>query len=649
MTAAAPSNQQRSLARRSRRRLIRRPILGVYLNRPSLDIDPRALDDCLNVRIRDGKIRNEGLGWENFPQFASDANRINLDDKQVTLIDEYRSRAGSTTVIMANKTDVFKFNPGAGPPATVTYMTPRYAAGSAEVIAGPTTTVTGTGTLWKTAKVTAPVTLGYGDNVRPGDFISFGDAAEVELTATWHEIASITDDTHLELVASTATVADGDYTIRQTFTGTVDDLWLTATFENAQDASPVGSDVYYVTNGKEMMSWNGVATEFSFFFPGFIGRGIIKTKGVLAFWNLLEAGQEKPGQVAYSEISKPNNFSTNGAGRIEPTDGVRDLKIIKPIGDQFACYFHGDIVMMQFVDAPLFFIARVAVPGVGVIAPRAMMDFGDFHEFLSTDAAYRFDGVTIEESMSQVFRSVLRGVAPNRVKRAYAYIDEENAEVIWSVPLTTDGQGAEQPPKKAFVEHYIEDVGPNLPTPMTIREFEFTAIGTFEASSSLKFEDFPATAFNATALTWGSRELSASFPFQIAGDDNGDIYILNTVNTRNGVGFDSFVTFPRVALADGNFKGLVERIEPFAGTRGGASGYKLIVFLNVFDTPDGDRKDAHLLNFDITQAGLRYVPVRKSGRYGSIAFGTFKILQAEASTPWDLEGYAITVSPVGER
>ncbi len=628
--------------------------MGVYLDRPSLDIDPRALSGCRNIRIKDSRIRSDGMGWENFPQFASNTNRINLDNRRVLMIDTYRSRSGSTTTLFANMKDIFRFNAAAGPPATVTYMTPRYDTGTASC-AGSTTTIVGGGTSWDTDIVTAPVTGGYGKNAKAGYYIAFGSAAEVALDATWYEIDSVTDNTHLELLVDPGVVADGAYTIRQCLTGDNNDIFESEIFQDAQDSSPVGSDEYFLTNGVEMLSWNGAATEFSWFYPGFIAKNLLAHRQVLAFWNFIEGSEDHPGSLSYSELNNPKNQATNGAGRIQPADGVLDLLNVVPLGDQIVCYFQGDIVLMQYVGPPVYFIYRVAVPGVGLLAQRAIMDFGDYHEFLSNDSGYKFDGVAIAESGQQVFREVLRTISPNLAGQAYAHMDEENGEVIWSVPLTIDGSGADQAPTTAYTEHYLEDVGQNLQKPMAIRDFPFTAVGNYQATSSLSFDDLTGTAFEDSALTWDDRALSAAFPFLIAGDDNGDIYILNTSNTRNGAGFESYARFPRTALGDGEYKGLVHRIEPHTTRRQGAGrqgdvGYALGIELRVFDSADGDAVASQSNEFDLTHQGLRYVPFRRAGRYGDVRFFTNGIAaRVGRPEPWDCNGYEIKVSAMGSR
>jgi hypothetical protein len=646
MSAVAPALRQSASG--LVRRPVRRPNHGVYLNRPSLDIDPRGLEDCLNVRLRDGRISSDGMGWENFPFLAS--SPINLDDLRVLLIDEYRSRSGSTTLILCNNDDVFRYDTGT---EAVLYLTPIYATGTASMAGGGDKTVTGIGTAWKTAKTTTPSAGGYGNNVRPGDFISFGANDENDPAATWYEIDSVTDDTHLELFVDPGVIGAAAYTIRQTLTGDNNDIFNSAIFQDALDSTPAGLDVYYLTNGVEMLEWDGSSEQMDWFYPGFVAKNLLTFRQTLIVWDVLEGSQNKPGVFKYSDTGYPRNFATGAADEITPSDGVRDLMQVIPLGDQAALYYQDNIILGQEVGAPVYFVFRVAVPGVGLVAPKAIMDQGDYHEFLSREGAYKFNGVGIKESMSQVFREVLRTAAPNRIRNAYAEIDEEMGEVVWSVPLTTDGSDEDQAPTRAYTQHYLEDLGQYLPDPVMIRDFPFTAVGSFQSSSAMQFDDFPESAdgqFDTSALRWDDRELAGSFPFKLAGDDAGNIYILNTSNTKAGAALDSWAQFPRRALGDGELLGLVHRIEPYTTRRQGA-GYELLVTLYAYDFADGDVVATTALGFDLSHGGLRYVPFRKAGRFGSVRFGTAGLTaggQAEPQ-PWDSAGYEVAVSPMGSR
>jgi hypothetical protein len=213
------------------------------------------------------------------------------------------------------------------------------------------------------------------------------------------------------------------------------------------------------------------------------------------------------------------------------------------------------------------------------------------------------------------------------------------------VPLTTDGQADPQPSVTAYVEHYLEDVGPNLPVPMTIRDFPFTAVGTYERTGALAFSDFPQTAdgqFDATSLRWDDRNFQDQFPQMIAGDDDGNVWILNQSNSKNGAAINSYARFPKFAVGDGEYKGLVHRIEPHTTRRSGS--YSLGVTFIAYDFADGGVVGVSRGVFDLKHQGLRYVPVRHSARYGELYYYTNGV-----DEPWDIGGHEVKVSPMGSR
>lgn len=630
-------------SRRTRKQM-RKPNLGLYLDRPQLEMDPRAMADCGNVRIKDGVVRNQNMGREPFPTSA--AAPLNLDNQQPLLIDQFFSRAGAQSLVFGNKFDLFLFDDVA---LDLAYLTPRYQTGTVD---NPVSNqaIVGTTTLWATDKTTLPVaTSTYGNNADVGDEIFFGAIDEVDPDSTWHEIDVVTDDTNLHITTDPGVLGGATaYTIRHRFTGDNFDVWDTEVFPDAQEDD---EDKYFVTNGIHMLSWDGQADQMEYFFPGFTARGFLYEKQIMMAFFIVEATENKPSAIKTSRLNFPEDYTTEEATEFQSGDTIADLKALKRLGDVVVAYYERDIALLQFVGPPIFWISRTAIPGIGLIASLAIMDFGDFHEFLSSDSAYKFDGVTLNEVAPQVFREILRKSAPNRIDRAYAHIDEEQGEVIWSIPLTTDGSDVDEGSKLAYVEHYLEDVGPNLPVPMTLRQFNATATGYFQRTSTLRFDNLsisPEHDFDKFNFAWDDRVFLASFPFNLMGLENGDIYIINTRDDNfdgtNSTGFSSFAIFPIRPVIDGRQKGMITRFEPQTIQRGGSGGYVLTIFLQTTDTPDGEDVGGTALLWDMTGTGLRYVSTRLPGRFVRPFY-----LTSGASQPWDLAGHAQEAVPIGER
>lgn len=665
-------------------RNVRRPNLGLYLDRTDSEMDPRAVSACNNAAIVKGEITTRNMGWSVFPELNAAGAQYNLDNLQVLLIDRLETRAGAVISIFANQRDIF-YHDAAG--MLLKYITPIYATGLCGNDGGPDNfTITGTGgTLWDTQRVTSPVLLGYGNNAVPGMFISFGSATENLPTATWHEIDTVTSDTVLTILTDPGVIAAGTpYTIRQVLTGDNSNQFSSETFPDAQtlllaDGVTSGNrdeDTFYVTNGLEMLEWNGSTATCTWFFPGFVARGLLQHKQILLAYNITEAGEEKPGAIKTSQLNFCEEFSGFEATEFVSANGRSEVLRLLPLGDTIIAYYRQDVETVTFVGPPLFWLIRSAIPGKGLLAANAVVDFGDFHEFLSDDTAYQFDGVTVREVMPQVMREVLRKHAPNRSGGAYAHRDFQNGQVIWSLPLSTDGPAVDQPPVTAYTEHYLEKASDQTPVPVMQRDFPFTATGYFtRGTPALRFSDFFGLSnddFSQLNVPWDDRSLQASFPYSIAGDGNGNIWILGTASVKGEAAVQadstytskitSFVRFPRFALIDGETNGMLQWVEPFANQEGVAGNLMMqLVMRDRFDDligtfEPGPSSPDYDTSFDLLHGapeklfGLpgpgRHVAFRAVGRYADLFLQNNVAVKGSFFT---CGGYRVSVVPRGFR
>ena len=236
--------------------------MGLFLDRPPFTMDPRALQSCNNVRIEQGRVRSDLIGWapSTLPSVAAG----------LIYFSQFISSQNQRRLIGVTPTDLIRFD------LTNTYMTPIYSVGFVSVNNG-STAVTGSGEMrWNTdiqfgdqvtasatasagatafftnnsivttigagvtaTDITAPgainpgtyvvslsqsgppykVTLSQslvqaitsGDTVqlgsgvhlrniaRPGDQISFGTENNTSMTATWYTIQSVNSDNSLTL------------------------------------------------------------------------------------------------------------------------------------------------------------------------------------------------------------------------------------------------------------------------------------------------------------------------------------------------------------------------------------------------------------------------------------------------------------------
>jgi hypothetical protein len=616
---AAPAAIQVPIPK-ERREVVTPVNLGVFLGRPGIHVPKGGMKDCLNVRVKEQTVRNENMGWGTFPVGGTP---INLDDEQVVHFDQFFEQSGTQTLIFATIKDLFRYDQVA---EDVKYLTPHYdqSVTTAIVKDNGTSTVTGTagigGTEWD-------LTTEGRANVRAGDMIHFGDANYVTQDATWYEVDSVTDEDTLVVVGDASGEATGAYTIRQLFDGGVFDRWSSDTFLNGL---PHNEDRWYATQGTDPpVFWDGSDVTATFFDPGFTCKVLRLHKNMLLYGNMVESGVYKPAAIRNSNVANPQDVTTGLASEFTSTDAIDGLVELIPIGDIMTAYHERSINILQFVGLPFVFVIRTAVPGIGPIGGGAIIDFGDFHEFIAADAAYEFNGVGIEEIGGHVFHEVLRRASPDRITRIITHVDEESGDAHWIVPQISDAAADETAgAKQAYTEHYLEEAnlrGTEGFVPMTIRDLPATATGYFERSQTLTFAGL-VEEFQSVNYKWNDRFLETAYPFNLFGTEDGYIYVMSTSSDQisgasTPVAVNSFAHFRRFPVIDGETKGVVRRVTPFALERPGAVE-DVNVKLYAADSAHRSSVLKGTKTFALDYSGNRFVTFRKMMRYAEVQFGT---------------------------
>ncbi len=594
------------------------PGMGLFLGQSPLDVDRRALVDGMNFRIKQGKLSNANLGWVPFSAEAW----LPLNGP-VILIDNFFPGGATELLIFATPTDFYQYVPGA--PDSVVYITPRYEVGTA---ASTGTAVTGTSTLWTTA------------GIKAGDEITFGTAGVTDPDATWFVVASVGGETSITLTAS-ATASDGPYTIRRLFEGQVSDNW---SFDQFVNDGVSGDDLWLATNGvDDVVSWNGLADQMTLHPElGFTAKVITVFSNMAIYANIVQSGVDKPTDIINSDVGTPLLAGSTGVGLSEQFrvhDGTDPILNMVPLGDNLVAYSGGHITPIQFVGDPFVFLFRQALSSLGPVGHNALVDFGDFHVFIGADAMYEFDGVTLTELNGHLWREVIRQIDPTRQARLYAHFDEENGDLIWSVPLTTDADAGDTEGQSvvAYSEHYLEDAG-DFGSPYSKRSFPFLSTGFFERATGLTWADMTQT-WASTSFSWNDRFFSQLFPQNLGGDKTGNIWLLNESQLADGALLPSTVKFGRLALGSGRDRGLLTRVYPYTEVTSG----DLDVDIFISDHAAAAASLTESFAFDLSlPAEEHFVSPFRAGRFVDIGFGT-------AGHLWILHGYDTDIRFGGKR
>ncbi len=606
--------------------------LGLYIGTSPLAIPAKATPNCNNVRLRDGKITNEKIGYELFMT-------LGLTD-QVLLIDSFVQSTGAAITIFGTRRDLYQYDSGSNEPK---FITPIHTTGTASITNG-TKNVAGAGTpLWDT---------GTPKNAKAGDFIHFTSATQVDVDAVWYEIASVTDDDNLVLVENLAEATHTTvvYTIRQTFTATDADFWDTDVFPDApqgDETSMAAGDHWFATNGSEIVVWDGNLARVLVLATAATGLAITcKTltyyKNMMLYGNLLEAGSLKSAHFKNSAIADPEKISGLDANEFVALEGIDFIEAMIPMGDMVVVYGTNAIAVIQFVNVPVFFAIRTVTPGIGVYSGRMVMDYGDYHEFLSNDKAYRFDGVRLLPIGDQVFPEILRQADRGRSHKSLVFISEEELEVYWVVALAADpGTGTEKSATVAWTQHYAEQVG-NSPVPYMRRDLPVTAAGTFTDANLGRFSDF-TEGFHELQFPFGSSFFTSEFPVILIGDENGFIWRMNTVSKQGAnAELESFVESPVRPLTEGRGVGIIRRIEPHLTKF--PTSTALTVESRSFNRVGADPLIGNEGDVEVDHSNLRYKPNRQSGRYGQVKFSSSLL-----TSIWAMEGYRVETEELGDR
>jgi len=599
-------------------RAVTMPNYGLYYDRPPISIPPRGLKDGYNFRVKNGALSNLNLGWERFYPAG-----VGLHGR-VQEFANFSPREQAEHLVFFTQTDIYRHDSVTNRPV---FLTPQYDTGTA---AASGTTVTGTSTLWAA-------------NAKAGDFIHFGDANYAGWDPDdWFEIDSVTDNDTLVLVDDAGTVADGPYTIRQTFIGNSNNLWSVAIFVEDEDS---GDDLMIATNGvDDIISWNGTdATVTLHPELQFVAEAVVVFANMMIYVNVTTGGVTYPTSIINSDIGKPLAAGATGTGLSEQfrvTDRQEPLILGKVLGNNLVLYSRRQLIVAQFLGDPLIFAFRVAASDLGPMGLRGVADFGDYHEFLGADGQYNFDGVSVREINQHVGREIVRTADPLRRLFVYAHFDEENGDLIWSVPQNTDaGSGdLDSAPASAWSEHYLEVMPVGVGRAFSRRAWPFTASGYYSRATGLIWSEATETWADYN-YAWNDQFLSLAFPLNLVGDENGDIFIANQTQSGDGAALPSYVRTARVPLSDGKQRALLSRIYPFTAQL----NYTLDITTWLADFATSTALDGGTLEYDTSHVeGQFFVTPYRRARFVELQFGS-------DGTPWTLEGWDYEVKSGGRR
>lgn len=603
------------------------PFQGLMLDRPPWQVPLQGFTDCNNVRLQNGTITSDLLGWDTWKALQLNGPAL--------IIDTFVS-GGSYYLVFASDIDLYSWNPIDG----LFFITPTAGTSGGR----GTVSITHNSTTVTSSNVLSGNIVGNRPLVRQGDEIAFTDD-ERSPTADWYEIANFAGSTAITLATpfTGATNAVSNFTIRQKYSSTQN--WSYETYANSAEVSPIASgDIWIATNGVDPITvWKGGTASANFANMPFVAAQVRRFKNMMIYGGLYVYADNAylPADISNSDNGFPLTVNTGIAGQFTVSDAPFLINSLSVLGNNLLIGvgnpLGGSMVAAQFVGSPTLFVFTEIIKGRGPLGAGMIAEFPDRVLFLSTDGEYRFNGSFIQRTNKQIWpQSVLLDLDISRLNTAFTAINQQYGDLIWAVPLVGDAGNLIT---RAYVEHYMEMEGNPVFKPYTKRDFPFTCSGFYPQFTSTTFSQLPRR-FNYYLVPFSSFNTSdnVAYPLQLAGDNAGFIYSLYTADSPNA----SFVTFGQRPTGSGHDRGLIKRVYPFANY-GGA--YNLTVTVKLFDQIGGNTMitDTKTMNLQYSSVNP-FTDHYRRGLFYQVTFST-----AGPSQSWTITGYDTDCVGGGKR
>jgi len=299
-------------------------------------------------------------------------------------------------------------------------------------------TVTGSGTLWDTAA----------SYVQAGDLFVLdangsGDGPEEIL------IASVTDDTHLELASTPAGTygASTDYKIVRAFKFVGQDLLDWATRADL---------LYYTDHDKPVVKWDG--TTFTVVDSGlFKARCLTYFNDRLILGNTINVTDGTYHKQRFRWGNRASETLTDDNHYLDLPYTSDELLRLIPLGSLLIAYFensiwYGQPTNMQS-DLPYAF-TRLDTGGIGLVGQRAVIPWTDGHFFIGQDNFYYLN-FSSQQPLTPVGNAVFDFVDRLEIRdslwRSYVSVDPLNDSIVFGLP----GSGSAASLSCLFVYNYF--------------------------------------------------------------------------------------------------------------------------------------------------------------------------------------------------
>jgi len=191
-------------------------------------------------------------------------------------------------------------------------------------------------------------------------------------------------------------------------------------------------DTFIFTNGVDpVMQWDGLAPRVTALPSAPKGKIVRKFAERLFVLHLVI----EPMSLAWSTPLDHTDFSGPGSGMVTLSQGVDWIQSAEPLGPYLVIYRERSVVLCTYVGGSQLFRFDTLAPGIGPVAPRAIVNLGNEHIFLGWDQVYSYQGGRMVEAIGdKVQERLIETLNPAEAFRSLGVIIEERNELWFATP-----------------------------------------------------------------------------------------------------------------------------------------------------------------------------------------------------------------------
>jgi hypothetical protein len=415
------------------------------------------------------------------------------------------------------------------------------------------------------------------------------------------------------------------------YTGTQTDYWMTDSCPNV--ASPF---IWYVgTNGVDpVQKWStgtgggGQAIDLlGSPDPGgtHFSKAIAMYQACLFHLNRVENLVSRPTKLKWSDANLIETYTGGLSGELQLFQGGFDAGVaLASLGPYLVAYRRESIHIISFTGSPFFFSQRQVVRGIGLLAPRAVLNLDTKHLFLGLDNVYMFNGVDIQPIANDIRDDLFQDMNPAEVTRCFWLHDKQRNMATLMVPGIDDTQCTRG-------WHYNLTSGTwSGPT----KDFVMTGGGRGVRSTTLTWADM-TMPWSVAGGSWASASAAIGAPLVMFGNESMLVFFIDIRTSRlNGAPvtgrFESRAVHPGAQMDPPALETICVELYPLTGDGGGSIDW----FVGTSDNPEGP-----FTFYGPYRRGVRGLVKTQTLR------GKWFIFAAQADTYFELHGLVANHQP----